>query len=48
MTKFAQAARTVTLTAALILIGGVAYLWALSLTEKTDFFGPACAAQFSC
>jgi hypothetical protein len=48
MTKFAQAARTVTLTTALILIGGMAYLWAQALTEKADFFGPSCAAQFSC
>lgn len=48
MTTFAAAARTMTLVAALTLIGAAAYLWAQSLTAKIDVFGPGCAAEFSC
>lgn len=48
MTTLAAAARTMTLVAALTVIGAVAYLWAQSFSAKMDFFGPDCAAEFSC
>lgn len=48
MTSFAAAARTITLVAALTVIGAAAYLWVQSFAAKAEFFGPGCAAEFSC
>ena len=48
MTTFAAAARALTLVTALTVLGAGAYLWVQSFTAKADFFGPGCAAEFSC